>query len=463
MGFNIRHRQGEARPLQQGTGIADLDHRHHPRRSAAKNQGIGREERLAQFRQCLAAQRRDHQKPIGRQLVAQPGEIAGHIIDRLQVQNRNDQVEVIPLDRRHVIIAGKGLDTLESKLGAGRVAQKGKFIDVRPDDEGLGELANKGCQPVGEIVQHQIMHEICAGGAARQMAPDQRMVENPGRLAHDGLAAKGQSVTIRLMETPRALVKSRDWSRRLGRGARWAGGVVLDLLYPPVCLGCDAPVTVANTLCSPCFTSLRPITAPLCPVLGLPFEIWLGPEARSAEALADPPPFGRARAAVLYNEMARTLVSRLKYGDRPELAQFCARLMTGAGHELWADRPILVPVPLHPSRQRERRYNQSAELAYALGRLTGLKVEPSLVRRTRKTRQQVGLSGDGRQRNVQGAFAVHPDAGLRARGQRIVLIDDVYTTGATTKAVTRALLKAGMAEVDVMSFARVVIGSEVTI
>ncbi|HEY0033989.1 MAG TPA: ComF family protein [Devosia sp.] len=238
---------------------------------------------------------------------------------------------------------------------------------------------------------------------------------------------------------------------------------MLDLLYPPVCLGCDAPVTAANTLCAKCFTGLRPITAPLCPVMGLPFETWLGADALSAEALADPPPFGKARAAVIYNAMARTLVSRLKYGDRPELAQFCARLMVGAGHELWAEKPVLVPVPLHPSRQRERRYNQSAELAAGLGRLTGLRVEHGLVRRARKTRQQVGLSSDGRQRNVQGAFAVQPDAAVRLQGQRIVLIDDVYTTGATTKAVTRALLKSGVGGVDVMSFARVVIGSEVTI
>jgi ComF family protein len=265
------------------------------------------------------------------------------------------------------------------------------------------------------------------------------------------------------MESPDASVKSQTWHRRLGQGARLAGGVLRDLLYPPVCLGCDAPTAAANTLCSRCFTKLRPITAPLCPVLGVPFEISPGPNAISAEAMADPPPFGRARAAILYNELARTLVSRLKYGDRPELALFCARLMAGAGHELWAGGPALVPVPLHPSRQRERRYNQSAELAFALGKLTGLTVDPSLVHRKRKTRQQVGLSGEGRQRNVQGAFAVHPNLLVRAHGKRIVLIDDVYTTGATTKAVTRTLLRAGVEAVDVMSFARVVIGSEVPI
>jgi ComF family protein len=157
------------------------------------------------------------------------------------------------------------------------------------------------------------------------------------------------------------------------------------------------------------------------------------------------------------------VVSRLKYGDRPELARFCARLMAGAGHELWAGAPLLVPVPLHPARQRERRYNQSAELARALGRSTGLRVDSDLVRRTRKTRQQVGLSGDGRQRNVAGAFAAHPDILLRAQGKRVVLVDDVYTTGATVKAVTRTLLKAGVEAVDVVTFARVVIGADLPI
>ncbi|MHA6688906.1 ComF family protein [Devosia sp. A449] len=244
---------------------------------------------------------------------------------------------------------------------------------------------------------------------------------------------------------------------------RRAGSVLLDLVYPPVCLSCDAPTANPDCLCAQCFQGLRPITAPLCPRLGLPFDADPGPGALSVEAIADPPPFGRARSAVVYTEVARSIVSRLKYGDRPELARFCARLMAGAGHELWADNPILVPIPLHKARQRQRRYNQSSELAQALGQLTGLGVDPSLVRRSRNTRQQVGLSGDGRQRNVAGAFAADPEILLRAGGRRIVLVDDVYTTGATTKAAARSLLKAGVTAVDVVSFARVVIGADLPI
>ena len=268
---------------------------------------------------------------------------------------------------------------------------------------------------------------------------------------------------VRVMESADGLVKSGAWRRHLTGGVRALGRGLLDLLYPPVCLHCDAPIATPDALCPQCFARLRPITAPLCPRLGLPFAVWMGDDVLSAEALADPPPFGRARAAVVYGPVASTIVSRLKYGDRPELARFCARLMAGAGHEFWAEKPVLVPVPLHPARQRARRYNQSQELALLLGRFTGLPVDAGLVQRIRKTRQQVGLSGDGRQRNVAGAFAVAPQRQARAEGRRIVLVDDVYTTGATTKAVTRALFKAGAASVDVVTFARVVIGDDLPI
>lgn len=236
------------------------------------------------------------------------------------------------------------------------------------------------------------------------------------------------------------------------------GAAVLDQVYPPVCLSCDAAVARPDTLCARCFTQLRAITAPLCPRLGLPFEVTPGPEALSAEAIADPPPFGRARSAVVYNDIARRLVGRLKYGDRPELARLCARLMAGAGAELWEARPVLVPVPLHRFRQFERRYNQSAELARALASLTGLAVDPLLVSRSRPTRQQVGLSGAQRRRNVQGAFAAHPETLARLAGRGVVIVDDVMTTGATVKAVTRVLGRAGVRQIDVVSFARVVPG-----
>ena len=257
------------------------------------------------------------------------------------------------------------------------------------------------------------------------------------------------------MERAESLVKI-DVARPL----KAIAGGLLDLLYPPLCLSCDTPVAHADALCADCFRKLRPITAPLCPVLGLPFEISLGPDARSAEAITDPPPFDRARSAVVYNDIARALVSRLKYGDRPELARFCARLMAQAGHELWGSDAVLLPVPMHRTRQFSRRYNQATELARVLGRLTGLVVDPLLVNRGKATKPQVGLSGDARRRNLAGAFQPSPDISSRLRGRRVIIVDDVVTTGSTAKAVTRALRAGGVQQVDVISFARVVTGKD---
>ena len=158
------------------------------------------------------------------------------------------------------------------------------------------------------------------------------------------------------------------------RPLRWLGATLLDQLYPPVCLACDAPVASADALCSTCFRALRSITAPLCPVLGLPFEASLGPDARSAEAIADPPPFERARSAVVYNDVARALVGKLKYGDRPELARFCARLMAQAGHEIRFD-PSSAPDLIDYLTVATVSGLETAILGAGIGALLGLLFE----------------------------------------------------------------------------------------
>lgn len=234
----------------------------------------------------------------------------------------------------------------------------------------------------------------------------------------------------------------------------------LDVFYPPVCIACSAPVAEPDGLCVSCWQALVPISAPICPVLGLPFAVDMGPDAVSAEALANPPVFARARAAFAYSSMSARIVSRFKYGDHPELAGFAAAAMARAGADFWPDRPVLIPVPLHRFRQWRRGYNQSAELARRLARLVDLEFVPDLVRRRRHTRQQVGLSKEQRQRNVSGAFAVDPVAAGRWAGRRLVLVDDVLTTGATVSALARTLRRAGFDHIDVISFARVVPGME---
>ena len=174
------------------------------------------------------------------------------------------------------------------------------------------------------------------------------------------------------------------------------------------------------------------------------------------QAIADPPAYQRARAAVRYDEVARALVHALKYGDRLDLAPIMGRWMVRAGRELLAEADALVPVPLHWRRLWARRFNQSALLAKAIAQETGVAIAEIALRRVKATAQQVGLSQSERALNVQGAFRVPPAGKAAVAGRRLILIDDVLTSGATTDACARALLRAGARNVDVVVFARVV-------
>ena len=174
------------------------------------------------------------------------------------------------------------------------------------------------------------------------------------------------------------------------------------------------------------------------------------------QAIADPPAFHRARAAVRYDDVAKTLVHALKYQDRTDLAPTMGRWMARAGGELLNDADLLIPVPLHWRRAWSRRYNQSGALAKIIAKHGDAKVAGDLLRRVRPTQQQIGLSKSERAANVQGAFAVPPDKTAEIHGRHIVLIDDVLTSGATVDACARALLRAKARQVDVLVFARVV-------
>jgi ComF family protein len=174
------------------------------------------------------------------------------------------------------------------------------------------------------------------------------------------------------------------------------------------------------------------------------------------EAIAAPPSFDRARAAVRYDGVARDLVHAFKYGDRLDLAPVMGRWMARAGRELFGQADALVPVPLHWRRQWARRLNQSAALAAEISRASGVITLNGVLKRKRATPQQVGLSKAERAANMQGAFKVSADSAAAVRGKRLILVDDVLTSGATAEACTKTLLRAGAAHVDVLVFARVV-------
>ncbi len=236
--------------------------------------------------------------------------------------------------------------------------------------------------------------------------------------------------------------------------------VALDALMPPVCAACTAPVGEAFGLCPGCWSRLKLIEKPCCDRLGLPFAYDLGPEGISAQAIADPPRYDRARAVCLYGDVARALVHRLKYKDQLETAKTMARGMWRAGRDLLHKRSVVVPVPLHRWRLWCRRSNQAAELAREIARLGRCTFCPEGVERIRATRQQVGLSKAERALNVRGAFRVPSRMQVAIAGREIVLVDDVLTTGSTVDAVTRSLRRAGAERVDVLVFARV--GREAT-
>jgi ComF family protein len=261
------------------------------------------------------------------------------------------------------------------------------------------------------------------------------------------------------METERLTVDARPTRlRRFASALRAAFGLVVDVALPQLCASCREPVGDAG-LCAACWAKLSFIAPPYCERLGIPFTYDPGPGVLSMEAIADPPAYHRARAAVRYDEIARTLVHAFKYGDRLDLAPTMGRWMANAGHPLLQDADALVPVPLHWRRQWARRFNQSALLSEVIAQASGVRVSHGALTRVKATPQQVGLSQSARAQNVQGAFRVPPEGKAEVAGRRLILVDDVLTSGATMDACARALLRAGAAQVDALVFARVVAGA----
>ena len=231
---------------------------------------------------------------------------------------------------------------------------------------------------------------------------------------------------------------------------------LLNLLFPPQCLHCDVIVPKHGTLCQPCWQKIQFITEPMCVCCGLPFDYSMGEGALCGECLREHPAYGHGRAVFRYNEYSGALVTKLKYHDQAYLAAVYGAWLAQAGAPLIAASDVIVPVPLHYWRFVGRRYNQSALLAQALSKKCGLTCLPNGLMRTRKTLSQTGLSRSQRENNVRGAFAVTPRFLDRIKDKTILLIDDVMTTGATIDACSKALLKAGAVNVNVLTLARTV-------
>jgi ComF family protein len=233
-------------------------------------------------------------------------------------------------------------------------------------------------------------------------------------------------------------------------GLKWLGGAALDFALPARCAGCGTITDQPHVFCPPCWQQVDWLGQGGCEVCGLPLEATEADQC--GRCMARPPVIARSRAAMAYGEIARSLVLRLKYSRKVALAATMARYMRPLVDAV--PGTILVPVPLHWSRLWWRGFNQSGLLAAKIGRLSGLEHRPELLRRVRRTRSLKAMSPNQRVAEVKSAFAIAD--GEEVKGRSFLLVDDVLTSGSTSEACAKALLKAGAARVDLICFARVV-------
>lgn len=243
--------------------------------------------------------------------------------------------------------------------------------------------------------------------------------------------------------------------KKISGFVRQVGCAALDLLYPRVCAGCGQPAGYSgHLLCGDCLLGLPLIHPPYCRCCGDPVEGQIEHAYECSFCRRRRPFFRAARSAVRYRGSVRNVIRSFKYTGMTALAEDCAPLIVATVRAHYASIPFdaVVGVPLHRRRERIRGFNQSAILAHCVGKMLGVPAPQVVLDRRRDTPTQTGLSMAQRRGNVRNAFVVERPAWIE--GRRILLVDDVMTTGATVNACSRALMDAGAASVHVATVAR---------
>jgi len=229
---------------------------------------------------------------------------------------------------------------------------------------------------------------------------------------------------------------------------------IVNFLYPPICPICGAPVEEAHCLCPECYKHLNFITEPCCRICGRPFEYKGLSDLICGSCMKKAPAFSMARSVLEYDDFSKQLILAYKHGDRTNLTPLLVKFLLQAENVIFQNVDMIIPVPLHWTRFWKRRYNQSSLLGKALGKKLGIPCYSNILKRVRMTESQGKKTRQAREKNIKNAFRVaRPDA---IKGKKILLIDDVMTTGATITECTKILRKAGAKEVKVITLYRVI-------
>lgn len=450
--IDIGNRHCKAGPLKQSSRCPDIHEWQDARGCPLADRGFAVQQAVAQLIQRARTRKASNQQSVGRHQPLQLDQDARRVVGFVQQEETDNEVKTLAVgpirtNCLRLVQTVHAIDCCRLRF-AGLNDLFSNPIGQWADTERSFKVSINCRQAFFKIIERPRKQKICPIDAKsfspRTIARNLVMVNNLANTHGFSIPAGSRTLGLdmRLDE--------------LGTSLKRPVSAMRSMLFPDLCLGCSAHVASQGTLCPECWAQLAFIERPYCEVTGIPFAHEFGDRIVSAAAIADPPRYDRARAVAIHDNLARRLVTRLKYADRTDLAPWMARWMKRAGNELIADSDIIVPVPLHRLRFWTRRYNQSAELARALATQTGKPMVPDVLVRTRQTRQQVGLGQRERTENVRGAFAVPDRAQIKVQGRNILLIDDVMTTGATIDAACKALRKAKSGRIDVLTFSRVV-------